>query len=213
MLRSLRPSTLVRSARLHARVQAGRLPAVQILRALAALSIVVGHVLSESRSFGPAGGYDSIADMHLWTAGVDLFFVLSGFIMMWTFGHRFGEPLPDDGRSPPRSDAGPPPGRDTEEQSEEHAAQEHDERDGEDAQGRRVGCRELGEPGDPQRREPEQPQDRRDSQRPLDDIDEEPPDRSPSAQRGADERHADTEDFNTFYCGFHWDIPGVVSRR
>jgi peptidoglycan/LPS O-acetylase OafA/YrhL len=30
--------------------------------------------------------------MSFWTVGVDLFFVLSGFIMMWTFGHRFGEP-------------------------------------------------------------------------------------------------------------------------
>jgi peptidoglycan/LPS O-acetylase OafA/YrhL len=31
-------------------------------------------------------------DIDKWTPGVDLFFVLSGFIMMWTFGDRFGEP-------------------------------------------------------------------------------------------------------------------------
>ena len=92
MLRSPRPSSLVCRFRLRARVQAGRLPAVQILRALAALSVVIGHALSESRWFGAAGGYGPIVNMHQWTAGVDLFFVLSGFIMMWTFGHRFGEP-------------------------------------------------------------------------------------------------------------------------
>jgi exopolysaccharide production protein ExoZ len=92
MLRLLRQSMLGCTRHTRADVQAGRLPAVQILRALAALSVVVGHALSESRSFGPAGAYDPIVNMHQWTAGVDLFFVLSGFIMMWTFGHRFGEP-------------------------------------------------------------------------------------------------------------------------
>jgi peptidoglycan/LPS O-acetylase OafA/YrhL len=88
----LHPSTLVRSLRLRAKVQVGRLPAVQILRALAALSVVIGHALSESRYFDLNREYGAVAHIDRWTAGVDLFFVLSGFIMMWTFGHRFGEP-------------------------------------------------------------------------------------------------------------------------
>jgi exopolysaccharide production protein ExoZ len=76
----------------RARIKAGRLPAVQILRAFAALSVVLGHTLYEAKSLDPTGKHLQIADTANWNAGVDLFFVLSGFIMMWTFGHRFGEP-------------------------------------------------------------------------------------------------------------------------
>ena len=70
----------------------GHLPSVQMLRALAALLVVFGHVLSEARTFDPSGSIAIVSDWAIWTAGVDLFFVLSGFIMMWTFGERFGEP-------------------------------------------------------------------------------------------------------------------------
>lgn len=77
---------------LRALVKDDRLPAVQILRALAALSVLLGHALFEARAFDRTGEYARILQMDYWTtAGVDLFFVLSGFIMMWTFGNRFGE--------------------------------------------------------------------------------------------------------------------------
>ncbi len=68
----------------------GRIPSVQILRALAALLVVTGHALYEARAFDASGIVARIAALPVWTFGVDLFFVLSGFIMMWTFGERFG---------------------------------------------------------------------------------------------------------------------------
>lgn len=71
-------------------VRPGRIPSVQIVRALAALLVVTGHALHEARSFDASGVVARIADWPLWTFGVDLFFVLSGFIMMWTFGEHFG---------------------------------------------------------------------------------------------------------------------------
>jgi peptidoglycan/LPS O-acetylase OafA/YrhL len=83
---------LVRDYSPRWQVQGGRLPSVQILRALAALSVVVGHALHEARSFDATRAYEGVLDTRDWTPGVDLFFVLSGFIMMWTFGRRFGEP-------------------------------------------------------------------------------------------------------------------------
>jgi peptidoglycan/LPS O-acetylase OafA/YrhL len=89
---AFRPLTLVREYRPWAWVQAGRLSSVQILRAIAALSVALGHALYEAESFDVSRVYRSILDTQHWTAGVDLFFVLSGFIMMWTFGRRFGEP-------------------------------------------------------------------------------------------------------------------------
>lgn len=92
MLTSSGAATLDREFSLRAQIRAGRLPAVQILRALAALSIVLGHALYEAQTFDRAGRYFLVLDADLWKMGVDLFFVLSGFIMMWTFGHRFGDP-------------------------------------------------------------------------------------------------------------------------
>lgn len=74
--------TLPRTNRLHS---------VQIMRVIAALSVMIGHIFYEARGLDPTGVSRQLADMRLWTAGVDLFFVISGFIMMWTFGHRFGE--------------------------------------------------------------------------------------------------------------------------
>ena len=70
----------------------GRIPSVQVVRALAALLVVAGHGLYEARAFDASGHVARIAEWPLWTLGVDLFFVLSGFIMMWTFGEHFGRP-------------------------------------------------------------------------------------------------------------------------
>ncbi len=74
----------------HARPN--RLPSIQILRAFAALLVVIGHALHEARAFDAHDRLASIAEMRFWTAGIDMFFILSGFIMMWTFGDRFGAP-------------------------------------------------------------------------------------------------------------------------
>jgi exopolysaccharide production protein ExoZ len=68
------------------------LPAVQIMRAFAALLVVAGHAMYEALAIKGAQPYGSILDSRFWLAGVDLFFILSGFIMMWTFGGRFGAP-------------------------------------------------------------------------------------------------------------------------
>ncbi|MFW6024401.1 MAG: NAD-dependent epimerase/dehydratase family protein [Dichotomicrobium sp.] len=75
----------------RAAARPNRLDSVQVLRALAALTVVVGHTLYEARAFDPSGSYNWVLATETWTAGVDLFFIISGFIMMWTFGHRFGE--------------------------------------------------------------------------------------------------------------------------
>lgn len=65
-----------------------RLEAVEALRGLAALLVVVGHVLGDAVHFGVGPGV--VPDWQVWGAGVDIFFVISGFIMVWTFGDRFG---------------------------------------------------------------------------------------------------------------------------
>lgn len=69
-----------------------RLDAVQALRALAAMLVVTGHAIYEARVYDATGTLAHIANWPVWSAGVDLFFVLSGYIMMWTFGERFAEP-------------------------------------------------------------------------------------------------------------------------
>jgi len=55
-----------------------RLPGLQVLRALAALMVLVGHVLAEAEHYFalPLPG-DAIP----WTRGVDIFFVISGFVI------------------------------------------------------------------------------------------------------------------------------------
>jgi peptidoglycan/LPS O-acetylase OafA/YrhL len=66
----------------------GRLEAIEALRGFAALLVVVGHALDDGIQFGVEPGI--VPDWPIWNAGVDLFFVISGFIMVWTFGDRFG---------------------------------------------------------------------------------------------------------------------------
>lgn len=66
----------------------GQIDSIQHLRALAALMIVVGHVQSAAaRIFGtPPILHFPIG------SGVDLFFVISGFVMMYTSAKAFGRP-------------------------------------------------------------------------------------------------------------------------
>lgn len=67
---------------------------VQGLRAVAALSVVILHVANE------AGGFYGTPEVspYPWTqlfplgAGVDLFFVISGFVMAWTCWNAWGQP-------------------------------------------------------------------------------------------------------------------------
>lgn len=61
-----------------------RLEAVEALRRLAALLVVVGHVLGDAVHFGVGPGV--VPDWQVWDAGLDIFFVIGGFIMVWTFG-------------------------------------------------------------------------------------------------------------------------------
>lgn len=69
-----------------------RLDAIQILRAIAALAVVFGHALLElSRytSFDPAATWPILT---MGRAGVDLFFVISGFVMVYVSADHFAQP-------------------------------------------------------------------------------------------------------------------------
>ena len=70
---------------------AHRIDGIEALRALAATLVVVGHILDDAPQFG-IGSLAPLAELPVWQGGVDLFFVISGFIMVWTFGARFGQP-------------------------------------------------------------------------------------------------------------------------
>ncbi|WP_348643447.1 acyltransferase family protein [Rhizobium lusitanum] len=64
---------------------------LQVLRALAALSVVVAHALHETETLAGATGRAAV-DGSAWNLGfgVDIFFVLSGFIMTHTAASEFG---------------------------------------------------------------------------------------------------------------------------
>ncbi|MEM7729812.1 MAG: acyltransferase [Pseudomonadota bacterium] len=63
-----------------------RLESVQGLRAVAAIMVVVFHAAAVWREMTGVGGYTGPWDRG-W-AGVDLFFVISGFVMVWVAGER-----------------------------------------------------------------------------------------------------------------------------
>lgn len=69
----------------------GQLAGVQILRALAALMVVMHHALHET--LGPSGSaLAGKGSGFPWMAGVDIFFVVSGFIMVHASAGLFGQP-------------------------------------------------------------------------------------------------------------------------
>jgi len=64
------------------------IPTIQFLRALAALMVLFGHVIAEAEHYyGMAFGLDFIP----WSRGVDIFFVISGFIITISAHHLFGQ--------------------------------------------------------------------------------------------------------------------------
>jgi exopolysaccharide production protein ExoZ len=71
-------------------VQGPILP-VQMLRAVAALMVVVHHAQHEAGSIAAAAGRVFVrVDGLPWMAGVDIFFVISGFIMVHASGRLYG---------------------------------------------------------------------------------------------------------------------------
>jgi peptidoglycan/LPS O-acetylase OafA/YrhL len=71
-------------------MHATKIESVQALRAAAALSIAVLHVLNEAAALDPSGLMASWHAALPWAAGVDLFFVISGFVMVYASGDLFG---------------------------------------------------------------------------------------------------------------------------
>lgn len=71
----------------------GQIASVQVLRALAALMVVLGHAQHDAVVTAGRTGL-AFARNHLlpWGAGVDLFFVISGFIMVHASARLFGAP-------------------------------------------------------------------------------------------------------------------------
>ena len=66
-----------------------KLPGLQALRALAAIMVLVGHVLAEAEHyFALALPGDAIP----WTRGVDIFFVISGFVVTLSAARYLGQP-------------------------------------------------------------------------------------------------------------------------
>lgn len=70
---------------------ASRLAMVQVMRALAAIFVLIQHSFHEAQRFNPAQAVHRLEELP-WHVGVDLFFVISGFIMMHTAAASFGKP-------------------------------------------------------------------------------------------------------------------------
>ena len=65
---------------------------LQICRGLAAGLVVVGHALQDSDAIAAKFGLASLHSTINWGCGVDIFFVISGFIMVHVAGDSFGKP-------------------------------------------------------------------------------------------------------------------------
>lgn len=65
-----------------------RLPGLQILRALAALMVLIGHVLAEAEYYF---AISLPGDAIPWTRGVDIFFVISGFVITLSVSRFSGQ--------------------------------------------------------------------------------------------------------------------------
>jgi exopolysaccharide production protein ExoZ len=68
-----------------------KLAPIQLLRAFAALCVVVFHAQSDAAVVGARLGTGFVrSDVFPWLAGVDIFFVISGFIMVYASSRWFG---------------------------------------------------------------------------------------------------------------------------
>ena len=68
-----------------------RVPALQILRGLAAVMVLIGHTLAEAEHYF---ALDLPGDVVPWTRGVDIFFVISGFVITLSAARFLGQPMP-----------------------------------------------------------------------------------------------------------------------
>jgi peptidoglycan/LPS O-acetylase OafA/YrhL len=66
-----------------------KLDSVQVMRAMAALAVCSGHLFHEVYLFNPSSTIKFLNELP-WGMGVDLFFVISGYIMMKTSRNCFG---------------------------------------------------------------------------------------------------------------------------
>ena len=88
------PNRTVAGRPSRARAHPPVLPLVQVLRGLAALSIAFLHMTQQAGAFVGRPGepaYDWLKPLP-WDAGVHVFFVISGFVMVWASLPLFGRP-------------------------------------------------------------------------------------------------------------------------
>ena len=67
-----------------------KIEAIQGLRAAAAFSVASLHVLHDAIGLDPGGFAARLHDALPWQAGVDLFFVISGFVIVYPQGTCLG---------------------------------------------------------------------------------------------------------------------------
>ena len=65
----------------------GQIETLQLLRAVAALMVVISHIITEAGNRGIV--FPNVPALR-WEAGVDLFFVISGFIMVYSSDRLYG---------------------------------------------------------------------------------------------------------------------------
>jgi exopolysaccharide production protein ExoZ len=71
----------------------GRLSNIQVLRAIAAFLVVVSHALHETAAMSASFGQPVLVPgIHPWTAAVDIFFIMSGFILLSISYEKFATP-------------------------------------------------------------------------------------------------------------------------
>lgn len=71
----------------------GQIASIQALRAVAALLVVFAHAAHETEAIGPRVGLSAIDPSFMQGGiGVDIFFVISGFIMVHSSANLFGQP-------------------------------------------------------------------------------------------------------------------------
>ncbi len=80
------------SERFHSeRFHSERFLGLQYLRGIAALMVAFSHVLHETKIFSGDNVFQSNYNFFPWMSGVDLFFVISGFVMVYSSRNLFEE--------------------------------------------------------------------------------------------------------------------------